>query len=409
MANFLSGKQQNASKGFIVFIGAVIAYFVYVIYALISNADNRYIFADFKVYHFGMTNFDLGKSPYSLAQMSDTAGMPWDLPYAYPPLTLYFFKPFHLEELLTSVYLFVAIKFFILVLLLLVWREIVRIKSPVIFCLLLLFAFNSTLYQDLQSANVSLIIYFLVWLGIYFFLQKNYLLFGLLIVLSSIFKLTPILFLCLLFFADHKKKYLYLAGFGGLFLVYLASNYVLLPELTRGFIENMTVNTLNESGSIYNPSLSWFIKSSVSFLSEKLALPLNPLHVLLFLGSLVTIAGISAKVLVKHLGKLQNKRERMLIIIFVFCLIYSFIMPRFKDYDYVLLLLPAYFLIEKLEGKLGTAYLLVILFSLSAANYRLPGLYSIRIMIWEYYPLFLAVGLWLGYLFYLRKQRSSIS
>ena len=83
--------------------------------------------------------------------------------------------------------------------------------------------------------------------------------------------------------------------------------------------------------------------------------------------------------------------------VFMVSLVYALIQPRFKDYGYILLLVPSYYIIKNTRYT-RIAPFLFLLFILSD-RMMLPIAASIYDIIWAYYPLFVAYCVWGIYLY----------
>jgi len=81
--------------------------------------------------------------------------------------------------------------------------------------------------------------------------------------------------------------------------------------------------------------------------------------------------------------------------IFLFCMAYAIILPRFPDYSYILLLVPTYVLLR--ETDISGVVPLFVLASLPVTGCRLPG-GGAWLMAFRYYPLLLAFAVWGLYL-----------
>jgi hypothetical protein len=80
---------------------------------------------------------------------------------------------------------------------------------------------------------------------------------------------------------------------------------------------------------------------------------------------------------------------------------------RMKDYAYVLLLVPSYYIIKKPHFFRAFPFLFALSILTAAKNVTLPDMGSIYLVMWEYYPLLLAYLIWILYLqaiFSLKKQ-----
>ena len=83
---------------------------------------------------------------------------------------------------------------------------------------------------------------------------------------------------------------------------------------------------------------------------------------------------------------------------------YSFFTPRFKDYDYALLIVPAYYVIERLFPQKKTTYTLALCIT-PVFSSTLLGTRFTDTVITMYYPLFCAVILWYAAVYSVRKKR----
>jgi hypothetical protein len=125
------------------------------------------------------------------------------------------------------------------------------------------------------------------------------------------------------------------------------------------------------------------------------------LFVFIILISLIIIVTVRTFKRVKNESNVFNI-DKELILVSLFFIVFSLALPRFKDYDYVLLILPCFFVINKL-GSINPKYLLVFIFIISSIRITLPGIKVLYSLFWEYYPLFLAILSWGLYIFYLNR------
>ncbi|MGO9569881.1 MAG: hypothetical protein ACLP5H_20310, partial [Desulfomonilaceae bacterium] len=82
------------------------------------------------------------------------------------------------------------------------------------------------------------------------------------------------------------------------------------------------------------------------------------------------------------------------------CLVYALVQPRFQDYQWVILLVPTYFAMLRVEF-VRTFPILFFICCLSGANHRLPASDFFFYAFWNHYPLVVAVIVWIIYLKYL--------
>ena len=90
-------------------------------------------------------------------------------------------------------------------------------------------------------------------------------------------------------------------------------------------------------------------------------------------------------------------RDRERITLFLTCVVYALIVPRFKEYSYILLIVPSYFIIRRATYLKG-GLLLVILSVLSAKNVAIEDVEILFDVLWTQYPLLFAYCIWILYL-----------
>ncbi len=115
--------------------------------------------------------------------------------------------------------------------------------------------------------------------------------------------------------------------------------------------------------------------------------------IFVMIAAAVVFFSYKACLRVKH-NAINN---RAMIEVFVVCLVYGLIHPRFKDYGYILLLVPSYYIIKNIRYT-KIAPFLFILFIMSN-RMMLPIVSAIYDIIWAYYPLMVAYCVWGIYLY----------
>ncbi len=335
-----------------------------------------------------------GKNPYDPEVTRKEIGTP--LWYAYPPLTLRFYRLFNLFNYDTACLVFFLIKIAITIFLLFFWSKYFlgeRLEPDFLFFCIL--AFNAALYLDLRSGNINILEQGLLWLGFYFFLKNRLYPFCAFLLLASAFKLTPLFFLILLLTTNSRKKYWLFLSSVGTFLIYMLLQYLLWPDLFLAFL-GAARGTLMEK-RIIAPTTIGFILDAFDQLAKRQAIVINiEWQIALFVGIIALVLILSYKAYKKLIK--YNLEDTKKIILFGLCLVYALVNLRMKDYSYVLLLVPSYFIL-KTEGQARAYPFLYILSILTAAkNATLPGTGPMFLLIWEYYPLLLAYLIWVLYL-----------
>lgn len=352
---------------------AIVLYSAYMIFDLGANQTNN--FWDFEVYYYAV---DSDLNIYSDGFAPEISGEHGALSYKYPPLTKYLFAPFTMMDIGTAKLVWFTIIIIISGLLVYVFSRMIRQNMPPYLWLVLLFGFNACLYTSLQTGNINVLVCLLVYLGFANYLSGNYKWFIVCILMGGIFKFAPLVFLVLLWF-EGERKLLYTAllcvmGYVGL--------NALTPEFPE-FVDGLLAGT-GERG-IINPSLYTFYGDIQLYLSIKLDIALNWLDEILYFISIVVIAGLSWK----SLRRAETKSEKLVIVLLTGLLI----LPRIKNYEYLLIIPIAIMMVTHWRHYVSAAWIVVI-FVLSALRMTAPGTEFVFSLLWDYYPLILLVFMW---------------
>jgi hypothetical protein len=89
--------------------------------------------------------------------------------------------------------------------------------------------------------------------------------------------------------------------------------------------------------------------------------------------------------------------DKEMIVVFLVCLLYALIHPRLKDYMFLLLLVPSYYIIKNVRYTQVAPFLFVLII-LSCNRLLLPIASSVMKLMWIYYPLVIAYCVWAIYL-----------
>lgn len=338
---------------------------------------------DFKVYLAAVAVFLEGGNPYSVRAI-EAIGGPADLPFVYPPLTQFFFMPFHFLAPPFAYEAWLGLKLAALGGLLWIWRrEVLRFEWNWKSLLYFVLAFNACIYWDLAAGNVALFEVLLIWCALVFWRRKNHLLFGVLLGLAAQFKVTPLFLSVLPLMLEERPN---AKGFLLAFLpgaVLLALNPLLFPQATQLFLQ--AASGLDERGLVAASGLA-LLRDTVD-LAASAGLPLpgavdEVLFALLALG----ILGTSLVLLWRTRGADRQGR------LFFVLLTYLLILPRVKSYSYILIVVPSLAILFRSGGKLLTPFL-VLLTVVPHANSPLP-LARVLPALPAYTPLLALLGLW---------------
>jgi len=376
----------------IVVIGLLLVYFITLILHISSHHD-QYQW-DFRTHRKAAEIFASGLNPYDSEILFPKARTRFL--YTYPPATLFFYRLFALPDYKTSFNIFLILKGVLLIGLVYFWkREFFKEDADTLFYVFCLLAFNSAVFLDMIAGNINLVQQALLWVAFSFFIKRRFKLFCLFTLISASFKITPIFFLVLLILSDDKVRFKYFFGAGAAFGAYLLIQYVIVPDLFAGFIKNAVV-VVGEPGGVV-PSTNKLIGEIVQSIAKAFGITIPAgaeLAIFLIFAAVVVFFSFRAITRLNHI-QIENKATLEL---FLVCLVYALIHPRFKDYGYILLLVPSYYIIKHIRYT-KIAPVLFILFILSCDRMMLPIASSMYALIWAYYPLMIAYCVWGIYLY----------
>ena len=357
---------------------------------------------DFPGYYFAAKSHATGVNPYDTDSVSQRAGAEL-YEYGYPPNSLFFFRTFTLFDYEFAERLYLCLKVFLLLALIYLWgsgfldRRVDLFFFP--FCIL---AYNAAVMRDIATGNVCVIEQFLVWLGFYYFLERKFVIFSLFVVGAAAFKITPILFILLLWYSEKGKRRFYFSVAALAFLAYLFSPMIFSPEIFQNHVDNMSVVFSHSyDRGLNNPSTFAFVKDALDIIEMQVGIQVAQwVDYGVFMLIVVAIIGPS----IKGLGILADSKngEGRMAMVFFACLTYALIAPRFKDYSYMLLILPTYYLLKRIGHKTFYPYILILFCFVVPGLTKEVNLFSMA----GYYPLAMAYGVWTIYLYYIFRRNS---
>ena len=389
-------------------VALLLLYSLYLIIHVSTHRNNYQ--TDFKIYYYAANASASGLNPYDPNVLFQIAQVPKRDKFTYPPFTLLFFRLFSLVKFDLAFYLFLSFKCLLLIGLIYLWvKKFLQEDRDLLFYIFCFLAFNSTIYLDIIASNISILEQLILWIAFSFFLKRRLLFFCLFIILAAIFKITPILFLFLLWFSEFekKKKFMYFFSASAIFLVIMLLSYIINPFLFKNFVSNSI--GIDERG-IINPSTMALIKDAFELLAIKTGVIIPQIiPSILYFVIITTIIIITWRTYRIFISFETKNKEK--IAIFLACLVYTLLLPRFKDYSYILLLVPTYFIIKRVSYTFTKVHILLFVFTiLSAARVTLPGFDVIFSFFWRYYPLVVAYFVWGLYIYNLpiitKKQPS---
>lgn len=352
---------------------------------------------DLKVYFNAPLDLARGLNPYENTQ------------FVYPPLTLNLFKIFPALFTYDQFYwLFLSFKIILFAALLVIWKkEFLRKTSIGLFSIFVCLGFYATFLLDFRAGNISVIETLLVFIAFCFYIRERYLVFSALIIICACFKITPIFFLALLIVGQREKHWKTFVFGCFLFILYGFANFIVYPSLAWDFVIQATSRT-SESGFICPSSLS-FLSALLNQSAEAFGFSFSkPLILSLYAFFACALLLISWKRLGNGLNAQTPKVTRTFSILFI-VLVYVLIMPRMKDYAYMIAIASILFAIQEFKFKVPQWVLFLPMILIPPTTFW-PILFQTTFNVfWTHYPLLLVGFFWKLYMDQLDRSAKSNS
>jgi len=303
-----------------------------------TNSDNQW---DFRVYYHSAQAWRAGLDPY------DTASLPEDLrtggfKFNYPPYSLGVFGPITLLPLQRAMLLYLALKVIALGWLVRIWGRLLRasISEPA-WILFLIFAYSSTIFIDFAAGSVTTFEQCLLWFGMAALLEKRYWTYVAAVVGASLFRLAPIVLLLACLAVPDSRRYRFvacgIAAFAGIFLL----TYALSPRLTVEFLQSISKN-FGERGRL-NPSLGPLVLDVTEHVKRAYGVTLTSVVQAAIYLTITAAVLVPTTVFVRRIARTEAA-NRMEVSLYLMLLAYALVMPRFRNYHYMLLIVPTYYI-----------------------------------------------------------------
>lgn len=287
-----------------------------------------------------------------------------DLPFVYPPLTCYFFRPFTLLPYELAYQFWLWFKIIAGIYLVWLWRRMFCSREPLLlFMLVVSLAYISAFYRDLAAGNVGIIEQAMLWTGFYWLLRGNRYRFAVAIVAASVFKITFVFFLLALFVSNIRKNIPAFALGVGLTAIYLAANWIISPVVFDEFLR--TAADIKELGRSFNHSTLALVGETRQLLSGANGLG-NASGTIIFSTYLIIACAVLALTIrfLIQVGR-DKSADLPMLTIYALCFAYALIVPRMKDYTFSLLIVPSLYVITScVRRRFGVLLALVLIFPL---------------------------------------------
>lgn len=351
---------------------------------------------DFHTYYHAAIAHEAGLNPYDAANISKVSGKNWTPPYIYPPLTLKFFSLLNVFEYPLAAKIWLFLKIAMMAALVLVWHRYFTSVAPIpYFLLFLVFAFASAFYWDLKTGNVSIVEQFLLWMAFLFLIKDRPRAFCLLLIAASVFKLAFMLFLPLLIAFNVRRKWVLVSATVGALAVYLLANYLLYPDLIPEYWAQ--VRAANDLGDRYNLGSLAFVMDFFNYFGWG---DLKAVQFIVYAG-LVSVLAVVTVYFARPVRKVLFNDKALTILLS--CALYAVSMPRMKCYSFLILILPAFFIIKRLWKRNGFPFIFLLLILPIRSPFDDSGLV---LHFRNYYSLYLAYIVWGLFIWHIRGTGS---
>jgi len=311
---------------------------VWFVQKLWSNPGNQW---DFTVYYHSVQAWKAGFDPYDPASLPASlgrGGFKWN----YPPYALGLFAPFAWLSLQRAMVVYLALKLVALGCLVHLWSRLLRasIFEPS-WMLFLLLAYSSAIFIDCAAGNITTFEQLAVWIGVASLLEERYWPYVAAVVVASLLRLTllPLLLVCLV--APDRRGHVYTAGGLAAFACIFLVTGAIAPRLTIEFFRSIP-NNVGEFGRL-NPSSLTLVQDVSALARQAYGVAVPPaIEIAAYLVLAAAIAVPTAIVAKRVAGTTASNRIEV-----IACLTflgYALAMPRFKNYSYMLLIVPTYYI-----------------------------------------------------------------
>ena len=337
---------------------------------------------DLKTYYYAGKACEADLSPYKKSNLGKMAGRRIGLRFFYPPVVLPVVRALAFLTLNQAYALFLLLKAVALAFLVGLWATVFieRGLRPWFFIFAAI-AFDATAFIDVRTGNVSIFEQALIWSAMALLVRGRTRSYCALIVLVATAKLHPLLFLVLPPILYGKSKWKESVAFAAAFVAVQVASVAIWPELYRDFLANFS--GLGETGMV-NPCIFSVMKD----VGARMAFPDSfPFLAYEFIALAIVVSYYLVR---QRLGRDAGNVVQAAL----FTLACALILPRFKDYSYLLLIAPAFILCTRMVNrKMGTLF--AVLFCLPGPHGLFPPGNPLAHLLPDYQVLFITVAFWL--------------
>lgn len=363
------------------------------VYSIASDPHGQW---DFQVYYSAAHAFVQGGNPYH--PLRTYLGPSGDVVFQYPPVILYVFLWTNLLSLAAAKLVWLGLKLAALGALLWVWhKDFERLDANWPTVLFIALGLNATLLRDFTCGNISTFEQLGLWLAFGLLVRDRPYAAAVILACVAQFKLLPAAFIALIPLVRPNDGWKpCLTGFA-LFLALLALNPLCYPELTQNYLSLFTdANPRMDDRGVHNPSSLALFRDLIDLTAYAPGLPYNRTA-----GTRAYIAYLVALILLliragwNMRGRVRAADPRLAL--YFGCAFAAVAMPRMKDYSYILMLIPALFVVRDIARRgIAPDYFLLGLALLIWAQPQqtyVPGLEALIYMLQAYLPLLVSTAI----------------
>lgn len=340
-----------------------------------------------------------GADPYASEPLIDNSRFQC----LYPPAVMDLYRPFGAASRAlggAGERLWAALKVLSLAGMLLLWRRWILRPGPDLPRLLAAAAlYGGPFWSDFVSGNAGSFEHLLLWAGLAAFVAGRDLLFAALIAAAAQPKLMPVALLPLALASPRPS--LGAAAFGGALAAGLFSvNELAHPGLTRAFFRHLAdpLQAWHYERGPNNCSLYALVHHAVETATGVRAIATSWAGRVHAAGALAVslVTALSLRSLLRGPGEEEDKRRRAMLL---YCAAYALVVPRLKDYSFLLLIPPTIAALES-EAPLGLKLAIAACALLNSTKglAEKAGLGSWSLLA-GYFKLYAAVLVWVAHAF----------
>ena len=328
---------------------------------------------DFHIYYYSILADAQGINEYSVEGLKEVSAGLTKFLFVYPPHTLALYQPFTWLSVENAARVFLLLKTLAFALLFVLWMKYLTRgdrKTHLAFLLLLTsVGYYECIYTDFKNGNVSVFEQAMLWTGILFFGRGKYWIYALFVFCASFFKLALIPFLGALLFVPKRKGWAPMVAGSLAFFTLHGLSFYFNPVEYRQFLGAST--GLEETGPL-NPSTMMFSRAAFAWLGKDIA---NVLYVL--------IATAIALLFLRTSWPRRDKTFDPFFLMVGYCFMYAIVMPRFKNYSFILLILPTYWMMQNyLPHKKWLFWALIAALVAHVAPYQTWAIAAYMLYLW---------------------------